>query len=81
MAAKKQANLGQTNKVKPVKGVKQAKAITDFALDIAIPRTPSDVAWYLVPWGKATRTATRTVGGITKKGAKAVSKVYRNMGK
>ena len=41
-----------------------------------VPQNVSDAAWYAVPYGKAARA----VGGITKKGAKFVSKLYRNMG-
>ena len=41
-----------------------------------VPQNVSDAAWYAVPFGKATRA----VGGITKKGAKFVNKLYRNMG-
>lgn len=46
-------------------------------IDFMTPKTPMDVALYAVPWGRGARM----VGGITKKGAKAVSKVYRNMGR
>ncbi len=42
-----------------------------------IPKTIGDAAMYAVPWTKATRA----IGGIGKKGAKYVNKVYRNMGK
>jgi hypothetical protein len=42
-----------------------------------IPKTPVDAAMYAVPWAKATRA----VGGIAKKGAKYVNKVYRNIGR
>ena len=42
-----------------------------------VPTTPADAAWYAVPFGKAARVT----GGITKKGAKYVGKIYRNMGK
>lgn len=86
MATSKKANLGQTNKVKPIikrnvkSGLKEdiglwtkgAKASIDFI----VPKTKEDLAW-MVGGG----AATRAIGGITKKGAKFVSKVYRNMGK
>jgi len=45
--------------------------------DLFIPKTAGDAAMYAVPWAKATRA----IGGITKKGAKYVNKVYRNMGR
>ena len=45
--------------------------------DVFIPKTAVDAAMYAVPYGKAARA----VGGIAKKGAKFVSKVYRNMGR
>lgn len=45
--------------------------------DLVFPKTPVDVAMYAVPYGKAARA----VGGIAKKGAKFVGKVYRNMGR
>ena len=41
-----------------------------------VPQNVSDAVWYAVPVGRAARA----VGGITKKGAKFVSKLYRNMG-
>ena len=42
-----------------------------------IPRTPLDVALTVFPYGRAARM----VGGITGKGAAAVAKLYRNVGK
>lgn len=45
--------------------------------DLFIPKTLGDAAMYAVPYAKIVRG----VGGITKKGAKYVNKVYRNMGK
>ena len=51
--------------------------ILKSGLDALTPRTPSDVALMLIPYGKIART----VGGITGKGASAVTKLYRNMGK
>ena len=51
--------------------------IAPILSDVFIPKTVSDAALYAVPYGKAARA----VGGIAKKGAKFVGKVYRNMGK
>lgn len=51
--------------------------ITPVLSDLFIPKTLGDAAMYAVPWAKATRA----IGGIGKKGAKYVNKVYRNMGK
>ena len=45
--------------------------------DLTIPKTPLDAALMVVPYGKVART----VGGITGKGARAVTKLYRSMGK
>jgi len=73
MSTSKNLNLGPTKKVKPVRGVPTAAKIID---EYIIPKTPLDVAAYLFPYGKAARV----VGGIVKKGAKNVSKVYRNIG-
>ena len=51
--------------------------IAPILSDVFIPKTVSDAALYAIPYGKAARA----VGGIAKKGAKFVGKVYRNMGK
>ncbi len=51
--------------------------IAPILSDVFIPKTVSDAALYAVPYGKAARA----VGGIAKKGAKFVGKVYRNMGR
>lgn len=70
MAKSKKMNLGPTKKVK-------TSPVAPILSDLIVPKTPVDVAMYAVPWGKATRA----VGGITKKGAKFVGKIYRNMGR
>ena len=51
--------------------------VSPILSDVFIPKTPADAALYAVPYGKAARA----VGGIAKKGAKFVGKVYRNMGR
>lgn len=56
---------------------KVALNIMGATKDIIVPKTPLDVAMYAVPWGRGARM----VGGIVGKGAKAVSKVYRNIGR
>jgi hypothetical protein len=70
MATYKKINLGPTKKSKPSGNV---KFIKDYVFD---PTNKADYAWLAAggPIGRA-------VGGITKKGAKFVSKVYRNMGR
>ena len=69
------------NQIKPkpiTKGpAKAALNVIGFVKDVTVPTSPLDVAMYAVPWARGARM----VGGITKKGAKAVSKVYRNIGK
>jgi hypothetical protein len=70
MARSKKMNLGKTKKSKP-------SPIAPILSDVFIPKTVSDAALYAVPYGKAARA----VGGIAKKGAKFVGKVYRNMGR
>ena len=70
MAKSKKMNLGPTKKVK-------ASPVAPILSDLIIPKTPLDVAMYAIPYGKAARA----VGGITKKGAKFVGKIYRNMGR
>jgi len=61
-------------KVKPIGGnTRKAMKIVDEYL---VPKTSADVAMYLIPYGKVART----VGGITKKGVKYVSKAFRNIG-
>ena len=58
----------------PIKGTagKAAKIVNEYVM----PQSASDVAMYLVPYGKIARV----VGGIAKKGAKYVAKTYRNIG-
>jgi hypothetical protein len=56
---------------------KAALNVIGFVKDMTVPTSPADAAMYAVPWAKGARM----VGGITKKGAKAVSKIYRNMGR
>jgi len=58
---------------KPAQAIKIAGQIGNAM----IPRTPLDVALTVFPYGRAARA----VGGITGKGARAVAKLYRNMGK
>jgi hypothetical protein len=71
MAASKKANLGPTKKLKP-------SPVAPILSDVFIPKTITDaVVTYAVPYGKAARA----IGGIAKKGAKYVNKVYRNMGR
>ena len=70
MVKSKKMNLGKTKKSKP-------SPIAPILSDVFIPKTVSDAALYAVPYGKAARA----VGGIVKKGAKFVGKVYRNMGR
>jgi hypothetical protein len=70
MAASKKVNLGKTKKSK-------TSPIAPILSDVFIPKTPMDVATYVIPYGKAARA----IGGITKAGKKFVGKVYRNMGK
>jgi len=72
MATSNKANLGPTKKLKPIPGVATAGKIID---EYIVPKTPLDVATYLIPYGKAFRA----VAGITKKGAKYVNNVYKNM--
>jgi len=90
MPASKKVAPGVTNKVKPIvkRPIKSGLA-EDFgymkqgakiAADVFIPRNASDVAWTLAG-GKAFGLGARAIGGITKRGAKFVTKVYRNMGK
>jgi hypothetical protein len=61
-------------KQKPLKGAagKAAKISNEYIM----PKNASDVAMYLIPYGKVARA----VGGIAKKGSKYVAKVYRNIG-
>ena len=58
----------------PLKGAagKAAKISNEYVM----PKSASDVAMYLVPYGKIARA----VGGIVKKGSKYVAKTYRNIG-
>jgi hypothetical protein len=61
-------------KQKPLKGTagKAAKITNEYIM----PKSASDVAMYLIPYGKVARA----VGGIVKKGSKYVAKTYRNIG-
>ena len=61
-------------KQKPFTG--HTKKAIDFANEYVIPKTPGDVAMYLIPYAKGARL----VGGIAKKGAKHVAKAFRNIG-
>jgi len=70
MAKSKKMNLGKTKKIK-------TSPIAPILSDVFIPKTVADAAMYAVPYGKASRA----IGGIAKKGAKFVGKVYRNMGR
>ena len=70
MAKSKKMNLGKTKKIK-------TSPVAPILSDLFIPKTIGDAAMYAVPWAKATRA----IGGIGKKGAKYVNKVYRNMGR
>jgi phosphotransacetylase len=56
---------------------KTTNKVTKGIADVVVPKTPMDVAMFAFPYGKAARM----VGGIVGKGAKTVSKVYRNIGK
>ncbi len=58
----------------PIKGV--AGKVAKISNEYIMPQSASDVAMYLVPYGKIARA----VGGIAKKGAKYVAKTYRNIG-
>ena len=69
MATSSRANLGATKKLKPSGNV---KFIKDWVFD---PSDPVDYATYAIGG-----PVTRAVGGIVKKGAKFVSKTYRNIG-
>jgi len=69
MATSRKMNLGKTKKLKPSGTIKFTK---DYIFD---PGNKADYAWL------ATGPIGRAVGGITKKGAKFVGKIYRNMGK
>jgi methyl coenzyme M reductase subunit C-like uncharacterized protein (methanogenesis marker protein 7) len=77
MASKSKITPGK-QKVKPFTG-KPAKAlkVVEAVGESLIPKSLVDVAMYAVPYGKATRM----IGGIAGKGARAVSKLYRNMGR
>ena len=69
MASSSKANLGATKQLKPSGNV---KFIKDWVFD---PSNPVDYASYAIGG-----PVTRAVGGIVKKGAKFVSKTYRNIG-
>lgn len=70
MATSRKMNLGKTKKIK-------TSPVAPILSDLLIPKTLGDAVMYAIPYAKATRA----IGGITKKGAKFVGKVYRNMGK
>jgi len=72
MSTSKKLNLGPIKKVKPVRGVPTAAKIVN---EYIIPKTPLDVASYAIGG-----PVTRAVAGISKKGAKFVSRVYKNIG-
>jgi hypothetical protein len=78
--------MAKSKKMKPIikrslkSGLKEdfgyMKEGAKIAADVIIPRSKEDVAWLF-----AGGAAGRAVGGIAKKGAKFVSKAYRNMGR
>ena len=82
--------MAKTTKIAPSKKqLKKPKAITKgpakaalnvmgFIKDVTVPTSALDVA--LLPFARPIKSA-RMVGGIVGKGAKKVSKIYRNMGK
>jgi hypothetical protein len=86
MAKSKKMNLDKTKKSKTIikrnlkSGLKEdlgyMKEGAKVAADVIIPRSKEDFAWLF-----AGGAAVRAIGGIGKKGAKYVNKVYRNMGK
>ena len=90
MATSSEANLGKTKKLKPIikrsvkSGLKEdfgyMKEGAKIAADVIIPRNASDLALTLAG-GKLFNVGARAVSGITKKGAKFVGKIYRNMGR
>ena len=59
------------------KAVKKLGQAGKVVTDTVVPKTPVDVALTVFPYGKAARL----VGGITGKGARAVVKLYRNVGR
>jgi hypothetical protein len=71
-------NIGwnQVNKKVTKATNKAIKTVNEYTM----PKSASDVAMYAIPYGKAAKITKRAVGGITKAGAKYVSKVYRNIG-
>lgn len=69
MAKSSKVNLNKIKKVKP-------SPVAPILSDLLIPKTPIDVAMYVLPYGKAARA----IGGITKQGSKYVNSIYRNMG-
>jgi hypothetical protein len=66
MTSSKKMNLGKTKNTKP-------SPVAQILSDVFIPKTVADAAMYLVPLSKPARA----IGGITKEGAKYVSKLYR----
>jgi hypothetical protein len=68
-------NIGWNQVNKAV--TKTTTSVIKTAKDLSVPKTPLDAALMVAPYGKIART----VGGITGKGARAITKVYRNMGK
>ena len=73
MATSRKMNLGKTKKLK-------TSPVAPILSDLFIPKTAEDWAWTL-GGGKAFQLGKRAVGGIAKKGAKHVNKLYRNMGR
>jgi hypothetical protein len=69
------SNIGWNQVNKAV--TKTTNSTIKTARDLTVPKTPLDAALMVVPYGKVART----VGGITGKGARAVAKLYRSMGK
>jgi hypothetical protein len=70
--------MAKSKKMAPGAFKKSKKSpVAPILSDLFIPKTVGDAAMYAVPWAKATRA----IGGIGKKGAKYVNKVYRNMGR
>ena len=84
MATSRKMNLGKTKKLKPSGNVKLIKdyvfdptnKIDIISLGLAGPTARAGRSII-----KATKDPVRAIGGIGKKGAKYVNKVYRNMGR
>jgi hypothetical protein len=76
--------MAKTTKIAPSKKLVKPKPITKGpakaalnVIDFIVPKTKTDVALTVFPYAKVARS----VGGIVGKGAKKVSKLYRNMGR